>query len=1111
MDLNSDLTIDAPNEAKSESGHTCSEGQDAKPADGKETTIVSAAVDSVYGAATKEGAIQPDEKKTRKTRKNKETYTDGEVLEKGRWLWIAAFENRAGSFSFRVNGQLPVFTMTAPLGLPDRLGRQVLFEGQKPRYLRDNYDSRPNARSFMSNLEDAYEGVKVTMHSVKTPLTEEEVRAYGALHLRLKPYLAKNPHAIKEAGDLYENTYGNLIKPISVRRLFELMAELESPYLTQNWLDKIGGSVNAVCRALGSPTGSFDHNARKEYDMDLGDVTAERLEQSLKPLSYDRATGILSPFKRLLKFGMEQHYIRVNVANAVILRQTLAEKIAKAMAEIAIDNIAQVQIALNIAAKYEVGARDAGYFVPHVVFMYYAAMRPLSELREMNPLDARLHKKLIRLWSTKTTRRRIKTLSANAVAILEHYWDGKPLSFEGWDLFWKLVQAAQGYDVKHPAWFKAPYEVTVRPKSDIPRHTGCSHSINRFKDPREAVREDDHLWETFRKHYDGLVTKEETAQFCSLLPASMPVTEVLREAIRKDLLKHELIEEGQQIPTAPGVPDFDVTPPRRELWLPKIPKDVLRDKIWHGTIEAVASELGTDASWLSAVCRAMRIPLPKSGRASRDNPQDAPLPPPVTTVPHDELEPLIKNLRGVAPAARKLGIQTTHLSAYCAVHKVPVPDAHALGLHYNNRPRVTTSRPQVQAMLGQSSFEDVASSLKVPPEYLRDYCERHKIKIDPVPSAPSFTTTLDDIRAAVTKDLETRPRTPLEPREAMELVLSKTPQGLSEEELILVVEQAVGIKLTKGAIKYVLTQSAKGRFERRYGRIRLIGAYETKVDLDHLKSLVKRELGRRDLWPLIEALRRAVPKTPRGLSVDQLLEVLPLFGIHLDSPKLKKELKRLDRQGRVTFYYSQVTIPEGAPDWKLRVHDKEATPGFEAIKQHVHDCYAKLANPNLTNVETMEFILSMAPDGLWQDELLDVAATCGIKFKQSCIHSVVQHEAQGEFKRENGRVRLVGPFQPRATIHDIRNALPARNGSAILRKDLILEVLKHFPGGLSVDDLRAAAELRGHKDSRNTFRRQIYTLAKRGRVDVENGWVRRSELRNEPDSTLKLVCHENPA
>ena len=75
------------------------------------------------------------------------------------------------------------------------------------------------------------------------------------------------------------------------------------------------------------------------------------------------------------------------------------------------------------------------------------------------------------------------------------------------------------------------------------------------------MREDGHLWETFRNHYDGLVTKEETAQFCSLLPASMPVTEVLREAIRKDLLKHELIEEGQQLPTAPGVPDFDVTRP----------------------------------------------------------------------------------------------------------------------------------------------------------------------------------------------------------------------------------------------------------------------------------------------------------------------------------------------------------------------------------------------------------------------------------------------------------------------------------------------------------------------------------------------------------------------
>src|SRR5665213_4475169 len=98
MDLHSDLPIDAPDETKSESGHARSERQDAKPADGKETTIVSAAVDSVDGATTNEGATQSNGKEKRKSRK-KEDYTDGEALEKGRWLWITPFENRGGSFS----------------------------------------------------------------------------------------------------------------------------------------------------------------------------------------------------------------------------------------------------------------------------------------------------------------------------------------------------------------------------------------------------------------------------------------------------------------------------------------------------------------------------------------------------------------------------------------------------------------------------------------------------------------------------------------------------------------------------------------------------------------------------------------------------------------------------------------------------------------------------------------------------------------------------------------------------------------------------------------------------------------------------------------------------
>lgn len=91
---------------------------------------------------------------------------------------------------------------------------------------------------------------------------------------------------------------------------------------------------------------------------------------------------------------------------------------------------------------------------------------------------------------------------------------------------------------------------------------------------------------------------------------------------------------------------------------------------------------------------------------------------------------------------------------------------------------------------------------------------------------------------------------------------------------------------------------------------------------------------------------------------------------------------------------------------------------------------------------------------------------------------------------------------------ELRKALPTKNGSEISRGNLILEVLNHFPQGLSMDELMAAAELRGHKESRQTFRRQIYYMAKTGRVGVQGGRVR-PPLRSELDPMSPQVCPED--
>jgi len=818
----------------------------------------------------------------------------------------------------------------------------------------------------------------------------------------------------------------------------------------------------------------------------LEDAYPLELSRNLGGFPYESGQQRLQAIRQVLDFAVDQGYIRFNPARGVRLEQPLDEKKARAEAEIVVDTNEQVQIALNIAATCALAGHKPGYFVPHVVLMYYAAMRPYAELRRMNPRDIRLHKELIRIFSSKTLSRRIKTLPMNAVIMLRHYWDGKPLSFDGWHQFHRLVRAAQGYKVTCAAWFQVePGTIDVAP--DVPRHTGCSHGVNLFKDLWDAIREDNHGWSTFKRRYDGLFAKEETAIFCSLFPYTLDVTaEELKQA-HKYLVKHDLIAAGDPLPSAPVVMHFDATPPKHELWLPKCSDDELRDKIWDVGIDAAAKELGTYPQWLGGICRAKRIPTPR-GRESRERPQDAPIPPPLTTLTDGELAELIATSHGIKPAAEKLDINSERMRAYCAVRGIPVPSAHARAVFYNKRPKVKKSRKEVSRLLGQFSIDEVAAQLGVTPDHLKAYCRRRGIQPGSAPGSKSPSITLEEIKAGVLKDLEIMPHHELTPVEAMELVLSRVPDDLDQADLIELVDQTTRIKLTLEQIKLIVKHTAKGRFYLHEARIRLLGAYEFPVDLDWLHTLVKPDLGRRDDWNLIKALRCVLPKTAKGLSVDQLLKVLPWFRIHWNEKKLKKELGRLDRHNYICFYYNRVTLPGGSPIGHLQGH-KEPTVGFDAIKAQAVSAYRQLASQELTNVEMMQFVFGMAPNGLWREELLDIAKTCGVDFKAHCIDSVVKNEAKGQFDCEHGRVRFVGTPKHWNTIDDLRAALPARNGAGCLRGALVLRVLQHFPDGLKVGEIWTATKLGGHNDSRDTVRRQIYKYRKKGLVRADNGQV----------------------
>jgi RNA:NAD 2'-phosphotransferase (TPT1/KptA family) len=1017
-------------------------------------------------------------------KKTKEKWEDGQILEEGRWLRIEAYQNRGGSWSFRLEGQLPVFRGTPPDDL-----KEILTDGIKPKYHRKNFPSRAEAKGMLNRLEQAYDGVVVERTLRETVLPEDLLRKCENLVSRLQPFMKNNPHTLDEVADLYERTYGNELKPITLQQLLSLMIAKYKEKIALGRQDAWKTAVNVICRTYGFPTGTFDQRACERYDIRLGDLTRARLEEYVAITPYKRAVHYVASLRAILEYGRKEHYIRENVARGLDIRPKQADIAAQADEDIAVHTDAQVQIALNIAAEYDPG-KGKGYFVPHVVFLYYAAMRPLSELRRFKATEVRLVNKVIRLWSSKVTMRRVIELPANAVAMLEDYWDGQQLSFEGWDTFWRIVRAAQGYDIKVPTWFTPPPGPRKPWVPDSPRHTGSSHHRWWEPDIEEAGRWTGHSGSIFKEYYDGLVTKCESAQFFTLLPNSMPVTEEIRAAILKSLVDHNLIPDGK-LPAAPEVPTFDVNPPKKPAWLPQISDAELRDRIWASNITTVAKDLGTDALWLQAVCRAKCIPVPHAGRALRGSPESAPVPPPLVTLPKAELEAILKDSHGVIPAARKLKIPPTVLSAYCVVNNISVPSHREIYLWYNNRPRVTKSPQQLRVMLAKATLDEVAASMDVSSEQLRRYCDRKGVSItqprSPRPSEPS----LEDIKAAVAEEISKRIYKGLKAHEAMELVLSKAPQGLKEEELIEVLG-AIGIPFTKAGIKYVVTESAKGRFERRLGQVRLIDIYEPKVDLDQLKKALQNDAQESRERSLLDAIRCVLAKTPAGISLDELSVVLPSLGVDPTKTALKADVRRYARQGRLHLHWNIVSLPEKPADWTIRAKDKEATPNLDAIKADVNRDFAKLADRSFTNVELMEFVLSKAPQGLWQDEFLNLAHSLGVNFKRSCIYSVAQHEAKGRFEQRNGRLSLVGSYQPRVTVDDIQKALAAdvQTATGLTHSQLMLKLLGHFPAGLSVNELMTAVAFMGDHPSRQTLRRQVYRMARRGQVEVNGGHAR---------------------
>ncbi|MFO1500196.1 MAG: hypothetical protein U1G07_17705 [Verrucomicrobiota bacterium] len=801
--------------------------------------------------------------------------------------------------------------------------------------------------------------------------------------------------------------------------------------------------------------------------MPLRDITEQRIDAYAQALPGRWANVDISALRTLLGFGVKRGYLRKNPADGVRRRLKTKERVEIAQDGVSLDSNEEVQIALEVAAKFVGGALakegKPGGLVWLVIFRYYGNLRVKAECPHLDPAEIR--ENAFRVFSSKTLTKRGKDLPTNAILMLDYFWpEPRSTDTTGWRQLWELIKEAQNRYLR-----EAGKNVPTK-RYNRPRHTGCAHGRFLKKERRQFLIEDDHDERNFEGFYNALSIRREAARFFAQYPLSMPLTKESEDKIRAYLVLHGLIQPEDSLPEPLDVRKYLPKIVEKMLWRPTIPLTELRDLIFALGMAKAAKLLGTHEAWLRSMSRALRVPVPPPGRSEvRKHPETAETPPPLTTLLDEEIEQLIKREHGVLGASKILKLDERDLRAWCVIRGIRVPNACELGRYYNSRERVRAHQLEVGRLLKKGSLEEIAKHLDVSAQCLEAYCNKRGISFsrNPPPPPPPPPTAIEQIR----RELALHARRPRDGEEAVAWVLSRAAAELRDSEVALAVEEAFGLKFTGAEVRQIADQNPV-RFECRNGIVRLIGHYLCELDMVAVKIQLESISHPTSPFSLPEAIRRALELTFGGLTVEQLSELLPVLGIELDKLQLQRELKRLDRQNRIRFSKGRVTTSDAVFDFKRPVRDREATPGFEQICDKVKETYEGIVEQRLSNLDKLRLILHCAPDGLWQSEIARAAKYAGIDLRESAIECVPGHEGKGELRRNHGRVEMITDEYSLVQKSELTSALCGTTEPE--RIEFVVHLLASFPRGLSISELVWACNKRGEFVSVASFAHWLY-------------------------------------
>jgi hypothetical protein len=486
--------------------------------------------------------------------------------------------------------------------------------------------------------------------------------------------------------------------------------------------------VYAITSIFGTPTGRTNRFGHPICDMKASDVTEERLIALDDVYETETAQCYINRISAVLQHGVDKGHLEHNRAYGIVLEEDKNDDEANKL--VAVLNNEQVQRGLNMAARiYD------GKALPLFVLAVGGGLRPDAELPFFSWDRVDWRAKAVRVYSSKTGETRIVELAANWLAILRWAYD-QGIQPEFSVSAWGAIRMAMGYwDERCPqSLWPEGFEEFDPWTADLYRHTACSNRQRYQPDIKENARWAGNSIEVFGKHYsNGTITVGMAAQSYNLGPDIMPRTPAIEADIKDDLIEHNLIRPGEDLPQHPAVPQIHLRCPKAPK-IPTIPDKELEKMIWDTSLTEVAEKLGLNRLWLSGYCRAKQIKLPPqcNKRENRVKLEDVPLPPPFVTISDQELHDRIWAKMSVEQVAHSLGIYPTWLRIYCQVRGIDYPDRKRFARQKAIAAAQRTFRgppDEVKRVLKEMPYQDAAVHFGVRVDAFLRYCRKNNIEV----------------------------------------------------------------------------------------------------------------------------------------------------------------------------------------------------------------------------------------------------------------------------------------------------------------------------------------------------------------------------------------------